>query len=108
MEKARGESRDSIGEHRETGKRLQSVYERVMANPQSRQAYFNTTRGVLSGHPEHTETKELRRALNEKAIAHLFSPDETLPRPVFYSAGIISVGDSAISAVADRLPHLDD
>lgn len=108
MEKARGALRASTEEHRETGRRLQSVYERVMANPQSRQAYFNTTRGVLSGHPEHAETKELRRALNERAIAHLFNPDETLPRPVFYSPGVISVGDSAISAVADRLPHLDD
>ena len=108
MDDAPGTSQGRTREYGETDKRHRSVYERVMANPQSRQAYFNTTRGVLSGHPEHAETKELRRALNERAIAHLFNPDETLPRPVFYSPGIISVGDSEISAVTDRLAKLND
>lgn len=79
-----------------------SIFERVMADPRSRHAYFNTTRGVLTGNPDQEETQELRSDLNARAIAHLFSPDRTLPRPVFNSGGTISIGADEIAAATSR------
>ena len=81
---------------------FRSVYERVMANPKSRHAYFNTTRGVLAGDPEQAETQRLRSDLSGRAVAHLFSPDRTLPRPMFFSAGTVSIGADEIAAATSR------
>lgn len=80
-----------------------SIFERVMADPWSRHAYFNTTRGVLTGNPDQEETQRLRGDLNARAVAHLFSPDRTLPRPVFNSGGTISIGADEITAATSRL-----
>lgn len=101
-----GEPHDSVGQDRKLAKRSGSVYERVMANPRSRDAYFNTTRGVLSGNPEQEETKRVRTLMNERTIPHLFTPDDTLPRPVFYSSGGVGVGETEIRAVANHLSSL--
>lgn len=79
-----------------------SIYERVMADDRSRHAYFNTTRGVLVGNPEHEETQRLRRDLNDRFVPHLFSSDRTLPQPVFYSDGIVGVGAKEITAWASQ------
>jgi len=84
-----------------------SVFEAIMADPQSRHAYYNTTRGLLAGNPDQAETQGLRSDLCARAVAHLFSPDESLPRPVFYSAGAISIGaDEIVAATSSRLVHL--
>ena len=80
-----------------------SVYERVMANSKSRHAYFNTTRGVLTGDPEQEETQELRAVLNENSVAHLFTADRTLPQPIFYLDGSVRIGSKEISALAEGL-----
>ena len=74
-----------------------------MADPQSRHAYYNTTRGVLAGDPDQPETRDLRSDLSARSVAHLFSPDRALPRPVFYSAGAVSIGADEISAATRSL-----
>ncbi len=80
-----------------------SVFETIMADPQSRHAYYNTTRGVLAGDPDQSETTDLRNDLRARSVAHLFSPDRALPQPVFYSAGTISIGADEISAATRNL-----
>ena len=99
MDNSSAERQGRAAEQPRQRKRHSSVYERVMGNPQSREAYFNTTRGMLTGNPEQGETKSVRNALNDGAVAHLFTPDATLPQPVFYSAKTVSVGAIEIATV---------
>ena len=80
-----------------------SVFERVMENPKSRNAYFNTTRGILTGDPDQAETIETRALLGEKSVAHLFTADPTLPQPMFYADGFVRIGNEEIASLAHRI-----
>lgn len=80
-----------------------SLHERVMANPDTLYAYFNTTEGMLTGDPAHQDMKEILRVLDDNRIIYLYDPDTNRPRPTFYSPGRISIGLAEISQVARRL-----
>lgn len=87
----------------ETASEQCSVFERIMAKPKSRHAYFNTTRGILTGDPDQDETIATRELLAEKSIAHLFTADRSLPQPMFYVGDNVRIGNKEISALARRL-----
>ena len=81
----------------------QSMHERIMADPASRRAYFNTTQGVLKANPAHKDTEQIREILDTKRIVYLHDASTTRPRPTFYSRGNISIGLAEISEAAERL-----
>ena len=80
-----------------------SVYEQVMADPEARYAYFNTTQGVLYGDPLQDELIEVRRVLDEASIAYLFRADEGRPWPTFRSREMTGVGLDEISRLVAKL-----
>ena len=80
-----------------------SLYERVMANEETRHAYFNTTQGMLTGNPAHQDMDEILKVLDVNKIVYLYDPDTNRPRPIFYSPGRISIGLAEISQAAVRL-----
>ena len=82
----------------------ESVYERVMNDPTSRQSYLGTTRGILSAAPDQDETQRVRDILNEHSVAHLFNADRTVGVPCFSEPhGLISIGFEEIAARANLL-----
>lgn len=52
-----------------------------------REAYFNTTEGILAGHPDDEDTAAAMKLLNDAGIAYLHNNDRSLPRPIFTSQG---------------------
>ncbi len=82
---------------------MQSIHAMVMADPDSRYAYFNTSQGMLTGNPAHKDMDRIRRLLDDNRIVYLYEPDTSRPRPTFYSQGIISIGLEEISEAAARL-----
>ena len=81
----------------------QSIHERVMADPASRYAYFNTTQGMLRANPAHRDTEQIRKVLDDNNIVYLYDASTTRPRPTFYSQGNISIGLAEITETAERL-----
>ena len=81
----------------------QSIHERVMADPQSRYAYFNTTQGILRGNPAHKDMAQILRVLDDNRIVYLYDASTNRPRPVFYSQGNISIGLAEIAVAAAKL-----
>ena len=84
--------------------RATSVYARVMANEETRYAYFNTTQGLLYGDPDQEELKAVEKMLEEASVAYLFNPDEYRRRPLFRSQGMTGVGVEEIARVVSKLP----
>ena len=80
-----------------------SLHERVMADPDTRHSYFNTTQGMLTGDPAHDDMNEILKFLDDHKIVYLYDPDTNRPRPTFYSRGAISIGLAEISQAARRL-----
>ncbi len=102
------------GQHKEAlpvdSRAEQSVYDRVLADEESRDAFFNTTQGILAGDPLQEDVGAIRQELDSASIAYLFTPDENLPRPTFYSERVSGVGYGQIRqaiaqlALSDSLP----
>lgn len=86
-------------------RRANSVYARVMANEETRHAFYNTTQGLLYGNPDHDELQAVERMLEETGIAYLFNADRYRRRPLFRSQGMTGVGLEEITRVASRLAH---
>lgn len=84
-------------------RKANSVYARVMANEETRYAFFNTTQGLLYGNPDHEELKAVEKMLEDVGIAYLFNPDEYCRRPLFRSRGMTGVGLEEITWVASKL-----
>lgn len=80
-----------------------SLYEKVMADPDTKHAYFNTTQGMLTGNPSHQDMDAILELLDDNKIVYLYDPDANRPRPTFYSPGRISIGLAEISQAAKRL-----
>lgn len=55
-------------------------------------AYFNTTQGILAGHPNDEEVLKVRELLDANDIAYLYNADISRPRPVFTSEGWDNIG----------------
>lgn len=66
-------------------------------------AYYNTTKGVLTGRPGDESLREVREALDERHIAYLFNPDITRPRPMFTAQGWSSIGLDEICQHVDAI-----
>ena len=81
----------------------QSIHERIMANPQSRYAYFNTTQGMLRGNPAHKDMEQILKVLDDNNIVYLYDPSTNRPRPIFYSQGNMSIGLAEITVAAAKL-----
>jgi hypothetical protein len=83
-----------------------SLYEAVLADPDSRDAYFNTTQAHLSGDPFDPSVVSLVNELEGVSVAFLFSPDEDLARPVLQIDHLQFVGEPqvrrAIASLAIR------
>ena len=96
-----------VGHHREQIEAPRppkpSLHERVMADPETRHAYFNTTQGMLTGNPAHRDMDEILKVLDDNKVVYLYDPDTNRPRPIFYSRGEISIGLAEISQAAGRL-----
>lgn len=86
----------------ERGK-AKSAYERVMADEETRYAFFNTTQGLLYGDPDHEELKAVEKMLEEASIAYLLNPVQERRRPLFRSQGMTGVGIEEIARVVSRL-----
>ena len=80
-----------------------SLYEDVLNDDGARDAYMNTTQAVLTGDPNHKEMGDIHQALQDAAIAYLFTPNCRLPRPTLHSRQMIIVGKTNILAAIDRL-----
>ena len=75
-----------------------SVYERVMSNPVSRDAYFHTAQCVLHAPRNHPDLQEIRDALAREAVAYVFNEDSHMPDPAFCMENSVTVGVEAITA----------
>ena len=89
---------DGQPEHQREARR--SLYERVLDDEQTRDAYFNTTQGMLRGSPSHADMDEIRKVLDANGVVYLYEPESNRPRPTFYAPGIISIGLAEISRTA--------
>ena len=72
------------------------------SNRRVRAAYFNTTRGLLTGRPDDNDVEEIRQALYTRDIAYLFNADATRPRPMFSTSDRDSIG------LEEIMDHLDE
>jgi hypothetical protein len=68
------------------------LYDMVMSDDDARKAYFNTTKGVLTGRPDDEDLRRARTRLDESGIAYLYNPDSLRPRPMFLTHGRAIVG----------------
>ena len=66
-------------------------------------AYYNTTKGVLTGRPDDSALLLVRRALDDRHVAYLFNPDVTRPRPMFTAQGWSSIGFDEICQHVDAI-----
>ena len=69
-----------------------SLYNMVMSDDEAREAYFNTTKGVLTGRPDDDDLQRARARLDESGIAYLYNPDSLRPRPMFLTQERAIVG----------------
>ena len=84
----------STGSEHESG----SLYRRVMNDDQARDAYFNTTKGVLAGCRDDKDLDRAREILDKFHIAYCFTANASRPRPVFLMRDRVLVGARAIEA----------
>ena len=84
----------STGSEQESG----SLYRRVMDDDQARDAYFNTTQGVLAGCRDDADVNRAREILDKFHIAYCFTANASRPRPVFLMSDRVLVGARAIEA----------
>lgn len=75
-----------------------------MESERARNAFYNTTVGVLLGRPEDEELRKVKRLLDERRIAYLFSPDRTRPRPMFLTRKSTFVGAERIWSHIESIP----
>ena len=83
----------------------QGLYERVLSEPTSRDAFFNTTTAQLFANPDDPDTSGILESLSDSAIAHLYSPDPHILRPVLQTEFGQVVGKQAIERVIMQLSH---
>ena len=74
-----------------------SLYERVLADPESRDAFFNTTQAQLFGDVDSPDVQAIEGMLVENSVAYLVSDDKYLARPVLYLEHGHFVGREQIS-----------
>ena len=84
----------STGSEQEPG----SLYRRVMADDHAREAYFNTTKGVLAGRRDDEDLLRAREILDKFRIAYCFTANARRPRPVFLMRDRVLVGAGAIES----------
>ena len=70
-----------------------------------RSAYFNTTRGVLTGRTDDDDVRQIRQELSEHHIAYLFNADATRPRPMFSSYDWDSIG---LEEIRDHISEISE
>jgi hypothetical protein len=80
-----------------------SAYERVLADPEARDAYFNTTRAHLFGDPNASDVVNAIEHLENASIAFLFTPDEDLARPILQTELSQFVGAAQIHSAIGML-----
>ena len=71
---------------------VDSLYNMVMSDDDAREAYFNTTKGVLTGRPDDEDLLRAKAWLDESGIAYLYNPDSSRPRPMLLTKGRAIVG----------------
>ena len=81
----------------------ESLYRMVMSDDDAREAYFNTTKGVLTGRPDDDDLRSARARLDESGIAYLYNPDALRPRPMFLTQGRAIVGLKQIEEYVSSL-----
>ena len=69
-----------------------------MLDDQARDAYFNTTKGVLAGRRDDEDLVRAREILDEFRIAYCFTENARRPRPVFLMRDRVLVGAGAIKS----------
>lgn len=69
----------------------------------ARDAYLNTTKGVLTGRPYDDDVRQAKEMLDRVDIAYLFNPDATRPRPMFCSRDWTSIGIEEIKDHIERI-----
>ena len=84
-------------------KGAQSLRELAASFRGAEAAYFNTTKGVLTGRPDDAVLHEVRQMLDERHVAYLFNPDTTRPRPTFSAQGWTSIGLDEIRQHVDAM-----
>lgn len=83
-----------------------SVYEQILDNQEARDAYFNTTQGILYGNPDQPETKEVIQMLDEATIAYLFNPDKYRARPQFVTSQGAAGGGKMIGRGKEDIAYI--
>jgi len=73
-----------------------SLYARVLADPEAREAFFNTTQAQLFGDPDSEVVNDIVELLDRNAVAFLFSPDTNLARPVLQVESRQFVGNDEV------------
>lgn len=80
-----------------------SLYERVMEDPETREAYFGTTEAMLHAHEGHRGYSEIIATLDAHQVVYLHEHDDSIPRPKLYARGGIHIGVEEITAAAERI-----
>ena len=74
-----------------------------MSDTQARDAYFNTTKGILAGRPNDADLLQAKATLDDARIAYLYTPDASCPRPMFFMSDRIVIGAAAIAACINNM-----
>ena len=69
-----------------------SLYDAVVSDPASHEAYLNTTEGVLTGRPDDEDLQAAKARLDESRVAYLYNPDAARARPMFLTRKRVFVG----------------
>lgn len=77
-----------------------SIYDRVLASPVARAAYFNMTRGLLRSAIESEGLQEALEGLQQVSFPFVFAEEQGLPWPVMLIDGVEVEGADAIVAAA--------
>ncbi|CAN5477628.1 hypothetical protein BH10ACT2_BH10ACT2_19610 [soil metagenome] len=80
-----------------------SLYARVLADPEARDAYFNTTQARLFGDELDDSVNEIIDLLDKNAVAFLFSHDPNRARPALQVESVRFVGKEEIVRAIGRL-----
>ena len=81
-----------------SGQESDSLYRRMMSDKQARDAYFNTTKGVLAGCRDDKELIRAREILDKSRVPYCFTANARRPRPVFLMRDRVLVGLGAIKS----------
>lgn len=77
----------------------ESLFDCVMSNEGARDAFYNTTEGVLAGRRDDDALLDARALLDKHQIAYFFTADASRPRPMFFTRDRVVVGVQAIESL---------